>query len=180
MSSEKIVIKAETRETSKAKLRSLRAAEMIPAVMYRKGGNLNLAISVRNLPKGHTWSKPLSVEVDNKTITAIMREVQVDPLTNKPRHIDLQEVDTNAVISSILPIEYVGLTKEQEKDATFRPLLRSIKLTGVVSAFPEKLTVNVSSLVVDATLHLEGSQLPTGLRLQAGTRRPAIAQLIRK
>jgi large subunit ribosomal protein L25 len=181
MSSEKIVIKAENRETSKAALRDLRNAEKVPAVMYRKGGNINLAIAARDLPKsGHTWTKAVSVEVNGQAINAIMREVQVDVLTNKPRHIDFQEVASSDVILAQFPIEFIGLTKEQEKDGAFRPLMRSIQLRGPFSAFPEKITINVSSLAVDGTMHLEESDLPKGLRFRAGMRRPAIAQLIRK
>ncbi len=36
MSSEKIVIKAETRETSKSALRNLRNTQKVPGVVYRK------------------------------------------------------------------------------------------------------------------------------------------------
>lgn len=180
MSSEKIIIKAETRETSKAALRDLRNTQKVPGVVYRKGGNMNIAIAAANLPKGHTWTRSVSVEVDGKTINAIMREVQVDALTNKPRHIDFQEVAPSDVISATFPVEFVGLTKEQEKEGSLRPLMRTITLKGAVSAFPEKIVVDVSQLALDGTLHLEEAQLPQGLRFRAGLRRPAVAQLIRK
>jgi large subunit ribosomal protein L25 len=179
MSSQKIVIKAESREATKRALRDARVSEKVPGVIFRKEGNLNVAIPQRNLPKGLTGTQILAIEVDGKSVEVIMREVQVDRLTNQPIHMDFQEVKANDTISALVRLDFVGITKEQEKDCAFRPVKRTVKFKGQVSAFPEKLSVNISQMQPDQTLHLDDSMIPNGLRLH-GRARPAIAQLVRK
>lgn len=179
MSSQKIIIKAESREANKRALRDTRATSKVPGVIFRKEGNLHVAIQQRNLPKGLTWTQVLSIDVDGKSTDVIMREVQVDRLTNLPIHIDFQEVKTDSQISALVRLDFVGITKEQEKDCAFRPVKRALKFKGPLSAFPQAISVNISAMLPDQTLHLDDSLIPKGLRVH-GRAKPAIAQLVRK
>jgi len=174
-----MIIKAESREATKRALRDTRASSKVPGIIFRKEGNLNVAIPQRNLPKGLTWTQILSVEVDGKSTDVIMREVQVDRLTNLPIHIDFQEIKADSQVSALVRLDFVGITKEQEKDCAFRPVKRALKFKGPLSAFPQALKVDISGMQPDETLHLEDSLIPQGLRIH-GRAKPALAQLVRK
>jgi large subunit ribosomal protein L25 len=178
--SNKITIKAETREiTSKSAMRQLRLANQVPGVIYGKSGNVNIVINAKALPAGHTASATVALEVGGKSVDVLMREVQVDPLSGKPIHIDFQEIQATRTVTVPVRLDFVGLTKEQQKDALFRPIRRSVSLRGPIGQAPEKIQVDVSNLKVDETLHLDPALVPAGFEVREKNRKPAVAQLTR-
>lgn len=179
MSSEKITVNAEKRElASKSALSILRKSGLVPGTIYGKNGNTNITIPVKALPKGHTRAKLLEVSVAGASKTVIMREVQVNPLNDQPIHIDFQEVNANDVINVKVPLEFVGLTREQEKEGSFKALLRSLDVRGPAGKVPTILQVKVGHLKPDETAHIADVDVPEGVKLRA-QKNLALASLVR-
>lgn len=179
MSTESIKIVAQARTLStKGALREMRQNGVIPATVFGKTGTKNIAIPVKNLPKQHTRSSLVSLDVDGKSLTVVMRDVQVDPLKDTPIHMDFQEVGKSEVIKSKVPLNFVGLTRDQEKEGSFKVLIRSLMVKGPANKLPEALTVDVSRLKVDESAHVGDLTLPEGIKL-ASSRNLALASLVR-
>jgi large subunit ribosomal protein L25 len=178
--SNKITIKAETREDiSKSATRQLRLANQVPGIVYGKSGSVSIVLNAKDLPAAHTASATVALELGGKSIEVLMREVQIDPLSGKPIHIDFQEIQANRIVTVPVRLDFVGITKEQQKDALFRAIRRSISLRGPVGQAPDKIQVDVSSLKVDETLHLDPALVPAGFEVREKNRKPAVAQLTR-
>lgn len=179
MSTESIKIVAQARTLStKGALREMRLNGLLPATVFGKNGTKNISIPVKNLPKQHTRSALVTLEVDGKAHTVLMRDVQVDPLKDTPIHMDFQEVLSNEVVKAKVPLNFVGLTREQEKEGSFKVLLRSLTVKGPANKLPQTLTVEVGHLKVDESAHVGDLKLPEGISL-ASARNLALASLVR-
>jgi large subunit ribosomal protein L25 len=179
MSVENIVIPAQMRALStKGSTRKLRLEGNVPAVVYGSGKTHNISVAVKALPKGHTRSNLIKLDVEGKTLSVLMREVQVNPLTDAPTHIDFQEVKADQVVTVRVPLEFVGLTREQEKEGSFKTLIRSLEVQAPAAKLPSTLKVKVGQLAVDQTAHISDVELPEGIKLRS-RKNLALASLVR-
>jgi large subunit ribosomal protein L25 len=179
MSQESIKIIANSRSLStKGALREMRLQGLVPATVFGKSGNRNISISLKNLPKQHPRSTLVSLEIDGKSTTVLMRDVQVDPLKDTPVHMDFQEVAPNEVVKVKVPLNFTGLTREQEKEGSFKILLRSLLVKGPANQLPASLNVDVSRLKVDESAHIGDVTFPEGVKM-AAARNLALASLVR-
>jgi large subunit ribosomal protein L25 len=178
MSSE-ITIQAEVRSIqTKSALKKLRTSGIVPAVVYGRKGTQAIQVVAKALPKSHTKTQLLKLDVAGASKTVIMREVQVGALSDLPEHIDFQEVAADEIISAHVPLEFVGLTREQEKEGSFKILLRSLKVKGAAGKLPTTLKVNVGNLKVDESAHITDVEIPSELKVTA-QKNLALASLVK-
>lgn len=179
MSTETLVIKAEPRAgTTRSVNNALRKNGMIPGVIYGKSGTQNIAIAVKAFPSAHTASKTVTIDVGGSKKQVLMREVQMDTMTTSPIHVDFQEVSPTDVVFSQIPLEFKGLTKEQEKDASFKVMLRSVRVKATVGKMPERIEIEVGHLKSGDSIHLSDVKVPEGVTLR-GQAKLALATLSR-
>lgn len=168
MTSDTLVITAEARtDLTGSNTRKLRKNGLVPATIYGKNGTTNIAVPFKSFPQAHTTAQTLTLEVGGAKRTVLMREVQMDVLTKAPIHADFQEVAGDDVVLCQIPVEYTGLTKEQEKEASFKVLLRAVKVKGAVKKLPRKLSVEVGHLKAGETVFSKDLKLPEGVALRA-------------
>jgi large subunit ribosomal protein L25 len=178
MSSE-ILIKAEPRElATKGAIRRSRKQGLVPATVYGRNGTLNINVTVKALPKSHTRAQLVKLDVAGAMKTVLMREVQVDPLNDKPLHIDFQEVSPSDVVTARIPLEFVGLTREQEKEGSFKVLLRSLEVKAIAEKLPASMKVNVGELKIDTSAHIADMEVPEGVTVRA-QKNLALASLVK-
>jgi large subunit ribosomal protein L25 len=178
MSSE-ITIKATHRTlVSKGRINILRKSGVIPAVIYGKKGTFPISLDYKTMPKGHTKASMLTLDVEGSQRTVLMREVQVNPLTDLPIHIDFHEIEGSDVVKVYVPLEFVGLTREQEKEGSFKTLLRSLEVMGIAKNLPKSLKVNVGQLKISESAHLSDVEIPEGLKVFA-QKSLAVASLVK-
>lgn len=174
-----VTINAQYRETPrKSDIKALRKSGQIPGVIYGKSGAQSITISSKDLPAGHTRSKVIKLSIGSDNRSAIMREVQVNPLNDLPLHIDFQEVTPETTVRVKVPLDYQGLTKEQEKEGSFKILLRSLEVKAPAQALPDSIVVPVGELKVDQSIHISDIQIPSNVKVTA-QKDLALASLVR-
>jgi len=174
-----VIINAQSRDTvRKSDVKTLRKNGQIPGIIYGKSGNKTISISAKDLPSGHTRSKIVKIAMDSDTTSVLMREVQVNPLNDSPVHIDFQEVSPETVVKVKIPLQYQGLTKEQEKEGSFKILLRSLEVKAPAQALPSSIDINVSEMKIDETIHISDIQIPSDVKVTA-VKNLALASLVR-
>lgn len=181
MTSENIVIHVESRnKSSKGALNKLRKNGVVPGVLYRNGVATQINVPLANLPKGHTRADQVKLVLDGAEKSALMREVQVDPLTDKPIHFDFQEVTENDVINVDIPLQFVGLTREQEKEGMFTPRVRSLKIKSAVSKIPHSIDVDVSAIKGGESVQLFDLTLSKDFKVLTGKgKNVALASIVK-
>ena len=179
MSNEKLTIPAQIRSAldSKGKTRALRKEGVVPAVIYgRNTAPVSIQIAVQALPAGHTRSQVVQIDLEGKSRTALMREVQVHPLKDHVVHIDFQEVAPDEVVNLRIPLNFVGLTREQEKEGSFRIHVRSIPVRCKVKDAPASVDVPIGHLKIEDSSYLGDVNLGDSVRI-IGQKNMALATL---
>jgi large subunit ribosomal protein L25 len=153
--------------------RSLRRAGKIPAVLYSGGQSTMLSVNPTDLSKLLHSAARENTLIDlkvgatrDKERLAILREVQHDPLTGKPLHIDLFEVALDRVIRLKVHVEITGGTPLGVKEGgVLQHGAREIEIECLPSLIPDAVRVDASPLKTDEGIHLKDLQLGEGIRV---------------
>jgi large subunit ribosomal protein L25 len=181
MTLENTTIQAELRnKSSKGEIKKGRVNGSIPGVLYQKGKSIPISIPVTNLPKKHTHTGVIKLVLNGAEKLVLMREVQVDCLTDKPLHIDFHEVSMEDKVRVHIPLNFVGLTREQEKEGAFNTRIRYLEIRGKLSKIPRTIDVDVSKLKAGESVQLFDLNLPKDLFVKTGKgKNVALASLVK-
>ncbi len=170
-----IVITVERREdTGKGAARRLRQEGRIPGVVYG-GGKEPFAISVDR----HSVQELLKQEAGGNTIfllklkgakqerRAMIREIQIDPLTRQFIHIDFIRVTRGHKLNVTVPVELVGDCAGVRHGGLLDFVTREVQIEVLPREVPDKISVDISELDVDQHLTLADVEelLPSSARL---------------
>lgn len=163
---ENINLKAFVRqETGKSAAKHVRQNDMVPGVVYKDGDKgSSVKVGLKDLLKAiHTEAGLNAIitldisdggKVDTRTV--IVKETQIDPLTDKVVHVDFHEISLKEKISVKVPVvvkgEAVGVTEEK---GVFTQALWQIELECLPTDIPEKVEVNVEPLRIGDVIHVK-------------------------
>jgi large subunit ribosomal protein L25 len=98
--------------------------------------------------------------------TALIRDVQRDPLTRRVLHADLQRVSATEEISASLPLVTVGVPEGvRNGGGVMDMIVRTIDVTGPANALPDSLEADVSALGIHQHLTAGDLVLPAKIKL---------------
>lgn len=99
--------------------------------------------------------------------TALVREVQRDPITRRVVHADLQRVSATENISASLPLVTVGVAEGVKNGGgVMDVVLHTVAVSGRADALPEALEADVGALSIGAHFTAGDLILPAGLTLE--------------
>jgi large subunit ribosomal protein L25 len=156
-----IQLKGTRRErVGKGGARRARAAGQIPGVVYGHGETpVAVAIDAKEFEsalRGHKGSNPIvNLNVGGGEVTALVRDVQLDPLTRGIIHLDFQHISLTEQIEVEVGVHFIG-TPIGVKDAggILEHLARSLKVRCLPTAIPASIDVDVTALNVGQNLHV--------------------------
>jgi len=96
-------------------------------------------------------------ELDGKR--AMIREHQIDALTDRLLHIDLMEVTKDRRIKVKIPIELLGKPVGVDKGGTVEELIRELEISCLPDEIPEGIKVDISQLEIGDALHVKDLKL---------------------
>jgi len=107
-------ITLEKRELLGKKSQNLLAQGFIPAVVYNaKGDSTNLQIDAsagKKLVRIATSTTIIEVKIGDKTIKALVKDVDLNPVTEEIRHIAFFEIDESKEMVFSIPFEIIGIS----------------------------------------------------------------------
>nr|WP_243449677.1 50S ribosomal protein L25 [Clostridium perfringens] len=127
--------------------RQCRRKGLVPGVLYGKGIN-NLLFEIGELELNHALSVTgehglLNINSQEGSLNTLIKEVQRDPVTRRVLHIDLEKVEGNEEIETVVPINYVGEEYINKLDAVLQKNIDSIKVKCSPSNIPKGVNLNV-------------------------------------
>lgn len=160
--------------TGKSAARQIRRQGRLPAVIYGKGDSTALTIEADTLTEiwhsaaGSNAVLDMSLVGDQEEqCHAILREVQINPVTREPLHADFYRVDPNEAIRVSVMVETVNeLTEELKMSNTSASLvLREIDVECLPGNIPESVHVDLATLTGGHAIHAGDLALPEGVTL---------------
>jgi large subunit ribosomal protein L25 len=155
-------IPAEPRAISnKAAIKQLRKVGRVPAVLYSDGKSRSISVDYADAKRVLFTSEAFIVqmEIDGKKTSAIVRDAQYHPVTDKIQHIDFLDVSSDKAIEISLPIDLIGTPKGVMGGGRLLKKLRKLTVKGKPSEMPERIEVNVTDLKLGYSIKVEDLDL---------------------
>ena len=142
-------IAAEKRtDFGKSAAKRLRAHKQTPAAIY--GGDEPVFITLDEMAFDkslrHRDTFVYHIDLDGKTVRAILRDVEFHPVFDYPLHVDFLAVEEGKAQTVEIPVKLIGKPKGVEEGGILIQKLRKMKVKGDFSKIPEQIEVNVKEL----------------------------------
>lgn len=157
-----IQLKGSRRESvGKGGARKARAAGQIPAVVYGHGETpMPVSVDQREFEvalRGHKGSNAIvNLSVAGvKDVTALVRDVQYDPLSRLIVHLDFQHISLTETIEVEVPVHFIGIPiGVKDGGGILEHLVRTLEVRCLPTAIPSSIDVDVTALNVGENLHV--------------------------
>lgn len=171
MSKQRIELNVETRQSGRGNSRELRVNKMVPGIIYGAIENQNISVHVNDILKYNTRAyenallnlKSSDSKLNGKV--ALIKSVQVNPLSRKPEHVDFFALDLNKPVRVSVEIKIEGKAIGLSEGGLLNIVMRSVEVECLPTAIPEFLTLDVTNLGVGESLHASELTMPAGVKL---------------
>ena len=160
-------------EAGKSVARKLRQQGRVPAVVY--GGH----------------REPVAISVDRKSVTdliqksehgvrsifllkmagsdqqrhAMIKDVQINPLTRKMEHIDFVRVLMDEVVRVTVPIHVVGSAPGVKAGGMLDTQIRDLHVECLPNAIPDSIEIDISGLEMHTYIRVADLKVPEGVKV---------------
>ena len=171
-------------KTGKSNCKQLRNLGKIPAIIYGdKKEPTYIAIDypkiIKELSKTGFFSTVFSLKLNKKEIKVLPREVQTDPLNDKPIHINFLRINDESKINISVPIIFINEEKSPglKSGGVLNVVRRKVDLICKIKNIPEKLEANLTDLEISSVIHMSDIKLEEDVVSQISDRDFTIATI---
>lgn len=159
------------KDEGKGASRRLRHAAQVPAIVYGGGAepqSIQLEHEKTWLASQHEWfySSILSLELDGKVQSVLLRDMQRHPYRQQIMHIDFQRVNANEAIRVNVPLHFInGDTSPAGKaaDVVLTHEMNEVEISCLPGKLPEHIEVDLAEMKLGDTVHLSDLTFPEGV-----------------
>jgi len=166
-----IILNVDVREnTGTGGARAARRAGAVPGILYG-GDKAPVAISVnekdfrKSLYTGKLLGHLVTLKYGDETQPVIARDVQFDPVSDRPLHFDLMRVDATQTIKIEVPVHFIN----QDQCAAFRQggtleiIRHTVEISVQADHIPEDLIVDLKGHKLGDSIRISDIKLPEGV-----------------
>lgn len=152
------------------KSKALRHQGKVPGVVYGHGSSELIAVDRRTLDDLlHRGGRTALIELQlggKKYDTALVREVQIDPVSRKTIHVDLQRVSATEKVHASIPVVAVG-TPDGVRNfgGVMDVIVYEVEVEGPANKLPDHVDIDVSALGIHEHVSASDIKLPAGFKL---------------
>lgn len=156
----KLVAKLRT-QLGKEASRKLRQNGLMPAICYGpRTETIPLILDMRELTQTIHMGENVLIDLmiqDGKKASqkvVVVRDLQINPVTDQYIHVDLFEVVMDEEISVEVPIVLVGKSEGVKMGGVLEQITREVTVECLPGNIPQSIDVDVSSLNIGDTIHI--------------------------
>jgi len=109
------------------------------------------------------------IALDNGTekIQALIHEVQIDPVTDNPIHVDFKAVSANEKLKVQVQLVFTGVSNAVKSlGATLVKILHEVTVEALPANLPHELVIDISKLeTLDSVIYIKDISLPVGVEI---------------
>jgi large subunit ribosomal protein L25 len=166
-----ITLDVEKRD-KKTNLSEIRKTGKMPAVFYGKKEAstsimLPLAVFEKTLKEAGE-STILHLEGKDVDVDVLIHDVDLDPVTDKPRHADFYAIEKGKKLAIKIPLDFIGVAPAvKDLGGILVKVMHEVEIEALPKDLPHKLTVDISSLAnFDSIVTAASINLPEGVSLK--------------
>ena len=163
--------------TGNGPARRLRQAGQIPAVLYGPETesvllSVNISDIDRVLKKGRIGQALLNLVIPNNgetsTKTAMVKELQLHPVSRNFLHIDFYEVAMDRKIMVNVPVTTTGKAKGVEVGGILQIIRRELEVQCLPLDVPESIEIDITDLDIGDSIHVGNISLQSEIEFLGG------------
>ena len=154
----------------KGAARAVRRKGKVPAVIYGdKKEPETIAIEYNVLAnllrRGGFLSSVYDIHFDGKTVRALTRDIQLDPVKDTPLHVDFQRVGGDGQIRVLVPVEIINEESSpgMKRGGVLNIVRREIEVRCPANAIPAHLVLDLDGVEIGTSIHISAMTLPPGV-----------------
>jgi len=163
-------LKAEARKgTGKGPSYQTRQKGFIPAVLYGgKSEPENVAVEratlERQVDTGNFLTTLYMLDVEGKKQRVIPRAIQVDPVTDRPVHVDFMRLEEGAKVKLEIPVRFKNHADSPglKKGGVLNIIRHEVLMLCPADNIPDALEADLAGLDIHGTIHISNIKLPEG------------------
>jgi large subunit ribosomal protein L25 len=173
MAEEIIVLPVSPRtKSTKGSLSAIRKDGQVPAVIYGDKQNPTpIAIEgktlVRQLERSGFMTRLFDLDIGGKRTRVLPRDVQTDPLTDRPLHVDFLRVSANTRVRVAVPVVFLNAEKSPgiKRGGTLNVVHHAIEVMCAPDKIPASFEVSLEGLQINDAVHLSALKLSDDVKL---------------
>ncbi|NTU76456.1 MAG: 50S ribosomal protein L25/general stress protein Ctc, partial [Alphaproteobacteria bacterium] len=168
-----VILAAEMRDrVGKGTARAIRRENKVPAVIYgdKKAPvqiSMDLNLLQRYAHKTGFFTHLFDLEIAGKKHRVLPRDVQFDPISDRPLHVDFLRVSASTLVRVAIPVVFINMEKSPgiKRGGTLNVVHHELEVACAPDAIPEKFEVSLEGTQINDAIHLSSIQLPKGVKL---------------
>lgn len=164
---------AETRTSAgKGAARAARRAGRVPGIIYgTKEEPVLISVEPKalmdQLNKPGFYSHIFEIEVGGKKHRTLAREVQFDPITDRPIHVDFMRFGPDTRVNVGVPVRFRNQAESPglKRGGVLNVVRHTIEMRCRPDAIPEFIMCDLTGLDIGNSLHIESVELPPDVQL---------------
>ena len=154
---EGITLKGQPRQTGSRAARAVRREGMVPCTLYGQD-DAPVSFKVHELelhPMIYTdETHVVNVTFDGKTWECIMKDIDFDPVTDRPLHADFQVLTAGQLITITVPLQYHGTPVGQTDGGDTQIVIHEVTVRCLPKDIPTHIDVDISELQIGDAIHV--------------------------
>jgi large subunit ribosomal protein L25 len=158
-------------KVGKGAARAVRREGQIPAVIY--GGKeppLAIHLSDRDvffkIHAGGFLTTVAEIKVGGETIRTLPRDFQLDPVSDRPVHVDFLRIAAGSKIKVEVPVHFVNEVESPgiKRGGVLNVVRHRVELLCPADGIPDSIVANLAGLEINDSLHISAIPLPEGVK----------------
>lgn len=169
----------------KGSARAARRAGLVPAVIYgNKEAPVMVTVSykdlIKQINKGHFLNTVFELNGIGKTVRALPRALQLDPVRDWPIHIDFLRIAEHSKITIMLPVHFNNQEASPglKRGGVLNVVRHEIECLCDTDNVPDQIEVDLTGTEVNDSIHISAVKLPAGVEPVIHDRDFTIATLV--
>jgi len=159
-----LTLTAEIRKELGKRAKQLRAQGKVPGIYYGHGQpNIPIALNelaLRPLIKT-TATHVVNLKLDDgSTHSCILRDVEYDPVSDRPIHFDLFGLREDETVTIQVPIVVKGTAQGVKDGGILQHIMHYVRVSCLPKFIPDRFEVDVTNLLMNRSIHVKDLTIP--------------------
>ncbi|MFA6119992.1 MAG: 50S ribosomal protein L25/general stress protein Ctc [Sideroxydans sp.] len=152
--------------------RRLRKANLVPGIVYGTGDATMIELDHNTLyfalKKEAFHASVLTLELDGKKESVLLRDFQMHPFRQQVQHIDFQRVDAKKKIHMKVPLHFINAEicpGVKLSGGIVTHVLNELEIVCLAADLPAAIEVDLTTLDITHSVHVSDVKLPKGVEV---------------